>query len=147
MFFAPGTKNFKAEERNYFVSTLSALFIKQISYKIGIGGGIDVFYKESGIDKVKSNESDFNKTLSAGVYFCNDWTMTEKFKISASAGLYIKRHKENDEPYILYERIAAKYHLYKNFFAGIGIKINGNAADYLEWTIGYTFKKDKNIYQ
>lgn len=147
IFYAPGTKSFSSQEKNYFVSSLGVLYIRQINYKIGIGGGLDVFYKGSGKDKVKSNESDLNKSLSSGIYLSSELVLTEKFRINSSIGLYIIRHIENDEPYFFYERVAAKYEFSKHLFAGIGLKVNGNSADYLEWTIGYTFKKDKNSYQ
>ncbi len=146
IFYAPGSKNFGAGERNYFVSTIGFQFIHQISYKTGIGGGFDIFYKSSGKDKVQGEESGISKSLSSGMCVSIEWVLTEKFRINTGAGLYLLRNPENDEPYPFYERISARYSITKNLFAGVGIKINGNSSDYIEWTLGYVFKKDKNIY-
>lgn len=147
IFYAPSTKNFGAMEKNYFVSSLGVLYIRQLNYKFGVGAGVDLFYKDSGKDKVKTEESDLSKGLSSGFCVASELAVTEKFRVNSSVGLYIRRHVENDEPYIFYERIAAKYDLTKHVFVGLGLKVNGNAADYLEWTLGYTFKKDKNTYR
>lgn len=146
IFYAPGSKNFSTEEKNYFVSTLGILFIRQINYKAGIGAGLDLFYKSSGKEKVNGEGNDLSKTVSSGVYASIEWVLTEKFRINTGVGLYLFRHPENDEPYPLYERISARYTINKNLFAGIGIKINGSSSDYIEWTLGYTFKRDKNTY-
>lgn len=146
IFVAPGTKSYGSQEKNYFVSTLGMQYIRQVGYKIGIGGGLDIFYKDSGKDKVQSNESDLAKSLSSGINTSLEWTLTEKFRINLGLGTYIARHKENDEAYPLYERIAAKFNFTKNIFAGVGIKVNKNSSDFIEWTIGYTWAKDQNKY-
>lgn len=147
IFYAPGSKNFSPDEKNYFVSTFGLLFIRQINYKVGLGGGVDLFYKSSGKDKVNSEENDLNKMLSSGMHLSLEWVLTEKIRINSGAGLYLLRHPENDEPYPFYERVTAKYAITKNVFAGIGVKINGSTSDYIEWTLGYVLKKDKNIYK
>lgn len=147
IFYAPGSKNFGAGERNYFVSTFGVLCIRQINYKIGVGVGADIFYKSSGKYKVEGEENELGKTLSSGMYVSVEWALTENFRINTGAGLYLLRHIENDEPYPFYERISARYTITKNIFTGIGIKLNGNTSDYIEWTLGYTFKQDENRYK
>lgn len=49
-----------------------------------------------------------------------------------------KFHFSNDT----YQRIGLRYYLFKNIFAGIAIKANNfSVADYIEWSIGYSFTK------
>lgn len=146
-FIAPGSKNYSHHANNYFVNTVGVQYIRQIGYKIGIGGGVDLFYKDSGKDKVHSNESDLAKSLSSGINGSGEWVFNENFRINLGVGIYVFRHIENDEPYYFYERIAAKYSISKNIFAGVGVKINKNASDYIEWTVGYMWGNDKNIYK
>lgn len=146
IFMGPGTKNFNSKEQNYFVSSFGVQYIKQVSYKVGVGGGVDLFYKDSGKDKVKNGRSDFSNSLSSGINTCFEWIFTEKFRVNLGAGIYVLRNKENDERTVFYERLAAKYNITKNLFTGVGIKVNNNSSDFIEWTLGYTFKKDPNIY-
>lgn len=146
VFVGPGTKNYSSREQNYFVGTLGLQYIKQIGYRVGVGGGIDLFYKDSGKDKIKNRKSDFSNSLSSGINTSFEWIFTEKFRVNLGAGIYILRNKENDEVSPFYERLAAKYYITKNVFTGVGVKVNNNSSDYVEWTLGYTFMKDPNVY-
>ena len=63
-------------------------------------------------------------------------------------GFYLNKNKENLEE-VMFNRIGLRYLVGNNkkMMVGVGLKITELHADYIEWTIGYTFKNDKNKYQ
>jgi hypothetical protein len=57
-----------------------------------------------------------------------------KLSIETQIGYYI--YKPFDYEVDIYQRIGAKYYLYKNIFTGIGLKTHGGRAEAIEATIG-----------
>lgn len=57
-----------------------------------------------------------------------------KLSIEAQVGYYI--YKPFDYEIDIYQRLGAKYYLYENIFAGIGLKTHGGRAEAIEATIG-----------
>ena len=57
-----------------------------------------------------------------------------KLSIEAQVGYYV--YKPLDYEIDLYQRIGAKYYVYKNTFAGIGLKTHGARAEAIEVTLG-----------
>jgi len=147
VFFCPSSKSFGPTENNYFVSTLSFQYLYQVGYKARWGGGVDIFYKSSGPDKVMTDESDFSKSMSYAVFAGYDWVLTERLSVNVAFGWYLKRHYANEETTPYYERVCPRYRVNKHLVVGVGIKAHKGGADYLEWTVGYTMFKDKNKYR
>jgi hypothetical protein len=147
VFFCPSSKSYEAYDKNYFVSTLSFQYLYQVGYKARWGGGIDLFYKGSGPDRVVSGETDFQKSFSYAVFAGYDWVLTERLSLNIAFGWYLKRHYDNEETTPYYERVCPRYRINKHLIMGLGIKAHKGGADYLEWTLGYTFFKDQNKYR
>ena len=63
--------------------------------------------------------------------------LTEEFElisIETQLGYYV--YKPFDYEIDIYQRIGAKYYLYKNIFTGIGLKTHGGRAEAIEATLG-----------
>lgn len=141
-----GSKNYEVGGDNYLKATLSVNYLRQISYKHRMGVGMDFFYSDQANLRNDSDKSDFSKAFSTAVVGSWEWALTKNLYIPVGLGIYLHRNKENDEKTIYYERVGIRYRFFDHYFTGLTIKAHGGAADIFEWTIGYTFHKDKNKY-
>jgi len=148
IFGAGGVKQFKIEEAHYFKSTFSVNAIRQFSYKFRYGIGFEIFYTAGSLDRVTEDKSDFNKQFSYGFTGVFEWLLTQRLYMPINIGFYLNKNKENLEE-VMFNRIGLRYLVGNNkkMMVGVGLKITELHADYIEWTIGYTFKNDKNKYQ
>lgn len=145
---AIGIKNFEYDKAQYFKSTFSVNALRQINYKYRIGLGMELFYTAGSLDRVINDKSNFNRQYSYGFAGLFEWIITERLYIPINIGIHLNNNIENSEE-IMYNRLAVRYLLgkQKNMVIGLGLKVTQLHADYLEWTLGYTFKKDKNKYE
>jgi Lipid A 3-O-deacylase (PagL) len=148
IFGAAGFKKFEYGEAAYFKSTLSVNALRQFDYKFRYGLGFEIFYTAGSLDRVIEDKGKFNKQNSYGFTGLFEWVITERLYIPLNIGIYLNKNEENSEK-LMYNRIGIRYLLgkEKKMMIGLGLKITELHADYLEWTIGYTFKKDKNKYE
>lgn len=148
VFYGIGNKNFEYGRSVYFKSTLEVSCLWQRNYKYRFGGGADFFYTAGSLDRVESDKSDFKKRFSYGVVGIWEWVLTERLYIPLNFGVHINYNPENFEQRI-YQRIGLRYLAgkNKNIITGISLKVTEFHADYAEWTIGYSFKEDKNTYK
>jgi len=140
-----GTKNYEAGEPSYLKTALELNWLRALSYKHRLGLGFDVYYN-SNAGKIQSPGPTFNNTVSLGIFASYEWAITRRFYIPIGLGVYLKRNEANGERQPYYERIGIRYRFDNNLFAGVTIKAHREVADFIEWTVGYTLKKDKNSY-
>ena len=148
VFGAAGRKNFEYDEPIYFKSSLGASYLRQFNYKFRYGGGLELFYTDGSLDRIPSDKSNFNKLFSYGFVGVFEWQITERLYMPLNVGIYFNHNKENVEE-IIYQRIGVRYLVGKpkKLFLGVSLKATRVHADYTEWTLGYTFKKDPNKYE
>ncbi len=148
IFGAGGIKQFETDEAQYFKSTLSVNAVRQFSYKFRYGVGFEIFYTAGSLDRVTEDKSDFNKQYSYGFTGLFEWLLSQRLYIPINIGFYLNKNKENFEE-VMFNRIGLRYLIgsQKKMMIGIGLKITELHADYIELTIGYTFKNDKNKYE
>ncbi len=144
---AIGSKSFEANDENYPIGVLSLQYLRQVGYKARWGGGLDIFYNGSGPDRVVSDETDLQKSMSYAVFTTYDWVLTERLWLNIAIGFYLKRHYDNEEFKPYYERVCPRYRISDHFFVGLGIKAHKASADFLEFTVGYDIFKDHNKYR
>ncbi len=144
--YSQGSKNYEIGERNYYKSTFSVNYLKQMSYRYRIGLGADIFYSAGGVNRNDTDQSDFEKTVSYAVVGSWEWVLTKNLYAPIGLAYYLHRNFSNGEKQQYYERIGLRYRLSKNLHAGLTIKAHAAVADYFEWTIGYTFHNDPNKY-
>ncbi len=148
VFGAAGVKNFEYDGARYFKSTLSINALRQFSYKYRYGLGFDLFYTAGSLDRVTDEKNNFNKQYSYGFAGLFEWLITERLYLPFNFGIHLNKNEENFEE-LLYQRIGLRYLLgkQKKIMIGVGLKTTEFHADYVEWTLGYTFKNDKNKYE
>ena len=148
VFWGIGNKNFEYGKSVYFKSSLGVSYLWQRNYKYRFGGGMELFYTAGSLDRVESDKSNFKKQFSYGFVGIWEWVLTERIYIPLNFGVHLNYNSENFEQR-LYPRLGLRYLAgkNKNIITGVGLKITEFHADYVEWTIGYSFKKDKNTYK
>ncbi|MGB5243291.1 MAG: acyloxyacyl hydrolase, partial [Lutimonas sp.] len=147
IFGAVGNRNFEYGKAAYFKSTLSANFLHQFNYKYRFGLGVEFFYTAGSLDRVTEDKSDFKKQYSYGFVGLWEWVLTDRLYVPLNVGVYLNRNEENEESAV-YKRLGVRYLVgrQKKMFAGVSLKVTETRSDYIEWTLGYTFKKDPNKY-
>ena len=151
VFWGPGSKVYDDDPTNgrQVKSTVGINWLWQFHPKYRMGMGLDATYSQGGRDRVSGDASNFSKEWSFAVVGSWEWVVTERLYIPLGVGFYLHRNTENDEGQPFYFRAGVRTHLFKQkkFFLGIAFKAHGGAADFIEWTIGYTFKHDPNTYK
>lgn len=148
VFGAAGIKQFNFGEAHYFKSTLSINAVRQFNYKFRYGAGFEIFYTAGSLDRVTDDKSDFNKQFSYGFSGLFEWLITDRLYLPVNVGIYLNKNSENFEER-MFNRIGLRYLLgnQKKMMIGVALKVTELHADYIEWTVGYTFKNDKNKYE
>lgn len=145
---AAGYKNIDFGEERYFKSSFGVSFLRQFNYKSRYGLASEFFYTAGFLERIENDKSDFNKQFSYGLAAQLDWVLTERIYVLLNFGVHLNYNVENREQ-LLYQRVGFNYLLgkNKNIILGTSLKITEFHADYVEWKIGYSFKKDKNDYE
>ena len=125
-------------------ATLSINYLRQINYKYRVGLGLDVFYSAGIQDRNPSVEASFSNTVSTAIVGTWEWNLTKRLYAPIGIGVYLNRSEKNGESKPYYERVGLRYRFAQHYTAGVTIKAHAGRADFFEWSIGYTFHKDKN---
>ncbi|SEG74232.1 acyloxyacyl hydrolase [Sphingobacterium lactis] len=128
----------------FFKTTLSAYASRHVSYKWRLGGGLDIFYSSSGNDKEVAGDKsgELKSKISGGPSFYVAHILNERLVLNGNVGYYIHNQRFNGEIKPIFLRAGARYYVYKNINAGVSIKAHMGKADFIEWTVGYTFNRD-----
>lgn len=121
--------------------SLSANVLKQYSEKSAAGLGVDVFYDPSISFRRKEELMATHGTMTdirIGIAAAYEVIMSD-FSVILQMGLYAKSDWKKDGIY--YNRLGMRYVVTKNMFATISLKTHIARADYIEWGIGYYFKR------
>ncbi len=137
-----GSKNYEEGEKNYWKTGVGINVLRQIDYKYRIGLGVDYYYAP-GMDE-RNASGDAHSFALVGSW---EWAIMRKVYIPIGVAYYIKRNKENGEKKPYYERVGIRYRITDHINTGVTIKAHGGVADIFEWTVGYTFHHDPNIYR
>jgi len=148
IFAGIGIKGFEVNEAVYFKSTLGVNALRQPNYKIRYGLGFDLFYTAGSLDRITSDKSDFNKQFSYGITTIFEWVITKRLYTPVNFGVYLNKNEENYETNF-FQRLGMRYLFGKQnkMLVGVSLKVTEFHADFVEWTVGYTFKNDKNEYK
>ncbi len=143
-----GIRGFEVDKAVYFKSTLGVNALRQPNYKIRYGLGFDLFYTAGSLDRITSDKSDFNKQFSYGITTIFEWVITKRLYTPVNFGVYLNKNEENYETNF-FQRLGMRYLFGKQnkMLVGVSLKVTEFHADFVEWTVGYTFKNDKNEYK
>lgn len=140
-----GWKQLEREiERRFFKAAIGAYASKHVSHKWQMGGGFDLFYSSSGNnDEIAGeNSGKLSSKISGGPSFYLAHVLNRDLVLNGNVGYYLHRQRYNGEIKRIFLRAGARYYVYKDFNAGISIKAHKGKADFIEWTVGYTFNRD-----
>jgi hypothetical protein len=140
-----GTKNFVDGQPNYTKAALGVNWLRAMSYKHRLGMGLDIFYLD-GVGERLGTKTSLSNSFSVAAVASWEWVITKRLYVPVGLGVYLNRNKLNDERRAYYERIGLRYRFDNNMFAGVTIKAHLEVADFVEWTVGFTLKNDKNSY-
>src|SRR5690606_29837326 len=134
----------KDKDERFLKTTLGAYASKHVSHKWRVGAGVDLFYSDSGnYDEIAGDDSGkLSAKLSGGPSFYLVHVLTRRLVVNGNIGYYIHKRSFNGEINHIFLRAGARYYVYKDFNAGISIKAHKGKADFIEWTVGYTFNRD-----
>lgn len=144
--YAFGIKQFEPGNRKrYFKSTLGMYWSHAVGYKWRLGVGGDLFYSDSGnkTEIAGEDEGKFGSLFSGGPAFYIDHVLTGRLFLSGNVGVYAHRNRFNGEFKPMFLRIGVKHYVWKNAYAGVSIKAHMGKADFVEWTMGYTLRRDR----
>lgn len=143
--YGAGFKQLERErDRRFFKSTIGVYASKHVSHKWQMGGGFDLFYSSSGNnDEVAGeNSGKLSSKLSGGPSFYLAHVLNRDLVLNGNVGYYLHKQYFNGEINRIFLRAGARYYVYKDFNAGISIKAHKGKADFIEWSIGYTFNRN-----
>jgi len=131
-------------DHRFFKTTLSGYASRFVSYKWRLGAGVDLFYSSSGNDEEIAGDKsgELASKLSGGPSFYVAHVLNERLVLNGNVGYYIHNQRFNGEIKKFFLRAGARYYVYKNLNAGVSIKAHMGKADFIEWTVGYTFNRD-----
>jgi hypothetical protein len=115
---------------------------KRIGRKSALQLGTDVFFSRYLKDYIEFSSVAFpdRKTVDPTTdykrigLFVGHELFINKLSIETQIGYYV--YKPFDYEVDIYQRLGAKYYLYKNCFAGLGLKTHGGRAEAIEATLG-----------
>ncbi|MDR2284598.1 MAG: acyloxyacyl hydrolase [Sphingobacterium sp.] len=130
-------------DRKFLKTTLSLYASKHVSQKWRLGGGMDIFYSASGNNEeiAEDKTGKLSAKLSGGPAFYLVHVLNKDLVLNGNVGYYIHNQYFNGEIKRVFLRAGVRYYVYKNLNAGISIKAHTGKADFIEWTLGYTFNR------
>ena len=116
---------------------------RHYSHASKYGLGFDIFYDQSLQESYEGNNADTKKLFWYGVHIGHELKIY-RFAVVVQLGFnLVDRVTKGD----IYSRISLRYDMSDKVFARIGLKtLNGAAADFIEWGLGYSInnKRYKN---
>lgn len=130
-------------DEHFFKTTVGLYASRHISYKWRLGAGLDLFYSSSGnAEEIAGDKSGkLSSKLSGGPSLYVAHILNNRLLLNGNIGYYIHNQEFNGEIQRFYLRAGARYYVYRNFNAGVSIKAHMGKADFIEWTVGYTFNR------
>lgn len=129
--------------KRYFKSTVSFYASRHVTYKWRFGAGLDLFYSASGHNEeiAEDKSGKLSAEFSGGPSIYVVHVLNKDLVLNGNVGYYIHNQRFNGEINRIFLRAGFRYYVYKNLNAGVSIKAHKGNADFIEWTLGYTFNR------
>jgi hypothetical protein len=126
------------QNKQYFISSLSINLQRLLTYKSGVGTGMDLFYDNSFSDRFKRKNIEYSDIdlFRSGFYISHELYIG-KTSIVTHFGIYTYQKYFGDGDF--YSRMGIRYRFSEHFSANIFLKTHFASADFIEWGIGYHF--------
>lgn len=146
--YASGIKQFTpGNHKRFFKSTVGFYRSRSAGYKWRLGLGADLFYSDSGRYPAIAGDKAgrISSLLSGGPAFYIDHVLTQNLYLSGNIGVYAHRNRFNGETKPLFLRIGVRHKMFSSFYGGVSIKAHMGKADFIEWTVGHTWRHKGKI--
>jgi hypothetical protein len=134
---------------SYGIASLDALVVRQISYKVKMGGGINLVYNTSENANVEFEDGKPVKAPGDPAYYYSLSLVGSlelvfhRLSLIIQPGYQIARKKYELQPPAFFQRIGLKYHFTRseNLFMGVTVRAyEFHIAIYTEWSLGYRIR-------
>lgn len=145
---ASGIKQFNPQnKKRFYKSNLGLYRSRSLGAKWRLGLGADLFYSDSGrYPEIAGDKAGKIKALfSGGPAFYIDHVLTKNLYINGNVGMYLSRNSFNGEIEPVFLRIGVRHKILRSYYAGVSIKAHMGKADFVEWTIGHTWRHKGKI--
>lgn len=129
----------------YFTSSLSGEFRRQISRKIRLGAGLDLFYDSSTETEMSVPGKDPYRPINdfrTGIHISQEIAYGD-FSFILQEGLYVGLTNTVDPNRMMYNRGIVRWRMNDRFLIQITMKSHLHILDYPEFGFGYWFKTPK----
>ena len=134
----------KYARANFAVTTLSAAWLTQGSYKSKYGFGVDIVHDagtegqlDAGNGVVDTVDLSMIDQSRVGLYATYEYVI-QNLSIFGDIGYTILQKGFDNQLPRLYQRLGFKYHFLNNYFVGLSVRIKEfNSADHLQLALGY----------
>ncbi len=123
----------------YLVYNVSGDFLKPMSLKYKIGGGLDLFYDDSKVYALEQKgiyEDKVSSNFSFGLHFTYEQTLS-RVSILLELGTYL--YSNNNLDGNIYEKLIITYLFSPKILASVALKAHRTKADFISWGVGYKF--------
>lgn len=133
---------------SYPVYNISIAAQHHFNWRGKFGGGLDFIYwgaQNPGIEMgtgsiIQAKPVPTKEKLQLGVFVSYEFVLNN-FSIYAQPGFRVIRTEYDGMPPDFYQHLAGKYHVH-NLILGVAIRaVNFGQAEYIEWNVGYRFRK------
>ncbi len=159
--------------KRWYCTTLSAAALKQINHRRKWGAGLDLFYFSWGdyvlryrhaVDQINplrdtainappalvrqqaKETSSFSKNNVALGIFLSHEVGYKRVWLVTDVGFYpFGRVGDMPTHPVIYERLGVKFYITDRLYAGVSIKAHGAKADYTEWTLGFSIRRQAKV--
>ena len=133
--------------KRFYKSNLGFYRSRSFGPKWRLGLGVDLFYSDSGryTEIAGDKAGKMTALFSGGPAFYIDHVLTRNLYLNGNVGMYINRNDFNGEIKPVFLRIGVRHKIFTNYYAGVSIKAHTAKADFVEWTIGYTWRHKRKI--
>ncbi len=137
-FILSGKEVYPTGGRKYPIFALNGFARKVFSPTSGVEFGLDGIYKTALLDYLPEYEKNPLSILQLGA-FAGYVLNFDRFSTVLGMGAYfLDRYLPEDR---FYHRIGMRYRFENNLLVGLTLKSNWGKADYVEWSLGYVFKR------
>ena len=133
-------KIYPPQGKRYYAGTISASYVHPIKSKSSWGIGLDLFYDNSLIERLqRENKPNVSQSdnYRPGIYGSYELRLGHVGML-LNMGIYPYTKWKGDGNF--YHRIGSRYY-FNNLFLLMNLKTHYAKADFIEWGVGYSFKK------
>ncbi len=130
-----------------WLRSVSLEYLKPTGYVFKYGVGLDLGIDQNRNLSIEDNDVQLaskKKQIFSGISLIGQFR-ANRMAVQAGLGYELQNNGKFYFSNDIYQRIGLRYYAFNHLFAGIAIKANNfSAADYIEWSLGYSIPRKSN---